>query len=152
MTPRDAMSLVAYADMLCGAAQGGPPRRLLLGKNLGLLSPSENGEEAERFRGAATQLGAQVAYIRPDLMQRAGHDDLLHTARVLGRLYAAVECQGLAPALVRQLGRDSGVPFFDGIATAAHPSARLATRLNGEAPLEDKRRFIVQAILLATIG
>jgi hypothetical protein len=37
---------------------------------------------------------------------------------------------------------------FDGLATAAHPSARLALELAGDDPANRKRRLIVQAVLL----
>ena len=76
----------------------------------------------------------------------------METARVLGRLYDGIECQGLAPELVRQLGRDAGVPVFDGLAAAHHPTAHLAQRLAGTGSLAKKRQLIVQAVLLSTLS
>ena len=78
--------------------------------------------------------------------------EVQHTARMLGRLYDAVECQGMASALVQQVGDEAGVPVFDGIATHDHPTARLAEQLEGGASSADNRRFVLQAVLLSTIG
>lgn len=151
-TPRGASAVLAAAGVLCGAARAGAPRQLLLGKNLGLLSDAADGVEAQLFRLAATELGAKVAQIRPGLTLQSERAELLRTARLLGRLYDGVECQGLAPALVRQMARDAGVPFFDGIATCGHPSVRLAEQLDGAVPLDERRRYVVQAILLEALA
>ena len=75
-----------------------------------------------------------------------------HTARMLGRLYDAVECQGIAPGVVRQPGNDAGVPGYDGIASQHHPTAKLADLLGSDTPPVDNRRFVLQAVLLSTIA
>jgi len=143
-------ALLASARLLQRAEPGSDTERLLRGKNLGLVCDSESGFDAILFRDAAAALGATVSYLRPELAppgETAGSAPL-RAARLLGRLYDGIECQGLAPALVRQLANEAGVPVFDGLATAAHPSARLALELAGDDPAERKRRLIVQAVLL----
>jgi ornithine carbamoyltransferase len=143
-------AVLASARLLQRADPGSDTESLLRGKNLGLVCDSETGADAILFREAAAALGASVSHIRPELAPPGGAtgNGPLRAARVLGRLYDGIECQGLVPALVRQLARAAGVPVFDGLATAAHPSARLAQELPGDDPLETKRRLIVQAMLL----
>jgi ornithine carbamoyltransferase len=144
-------AVLANARMLQGAEWGSEPARLLLrGKNLGLVCEAADSADALLFRNAASALGAGVSHIRidasaPESPEGAG---LLETARVLGRLYDGIECQGLAPALVRQLGHDAGVPVFDGLASIHHPTALLAQQLDGPGTAEQKRQLIVQATLL----
>jgi ornithine carbamoyltransferase len=143
--------LLGNARLLQRAALAGATRPLLRGKNLGLLGRAD-ADAARLFRRAAEELGARVAEIGPGLAEDLAAPALQHTARMLGRLYDAVECEGMAHALVEQVGRDAGVPVFDGIACEAHPTARLADELGTDSPAADRRRFVLQAVLLATIG
>jgi len=151
MSPRDVSALLANARTLQRAAQAGTTQPLLRGKNLGLLCENDD-VDATLFRRAAVELGAHVAQIRPSLSDLSTPQEVLHTARMLGRLYDAVECQGMAPALVQQVGDGAGVPVYDGIASKAHATAKLADMLGGDTSAADNRRFVLQAVLLSTIG
>jgi ornithine carbamoyltransferase len=144
-------ALLDTARMLQRAGQGAESSGLLLrGKNLGLVCESESDVDALLFRSAASALGASVSHIRPDPAgtRPVEGTGLLDTARVLGRLYDGIECQGLTTTLVRQLGREAGVPVFDRLAGANHPTAKLAQRLPGGDSPEKKRELILQAVLL----
>lgn len=143
-------ALLASASLLQRAEPESDTHSLLRGKNLGLVCQSEDDADAALFRDAALALGASVSHIRPELSAPGGTAGvgLLRTARVLGRLYDAIECQGLAQALVLQLGREAGVPVFDGLACAGHPTAQLAHRLLGPDSVARKRELILQAVLL----
>lgn len=145
-----AEALLASARLLQRAEPGSDTETLLRGKNLGLVCACDDDADAIFFRDAAAALGASVSHIRPDLAPPAdaAGPGVPRTARLLGRLYDAIECQGVPPALVRELRRDAGVPVFDGLASAAHPTAQLALLLDGAAPSERKRQLIVQAVLL----
>lgn len=128
-----------------------PP--FLRGRNLGLVCEAEDSEESRLFERAATALGARVTHIGASISElgTAGDDSLRNTARVLGRLYDGIECQGLAPALVQQLGRTAGVPVFDGLASPGHATAALADRLAGAASTQAKRLLILQGALLIAL-
>lgn len=145
-------ALLEQARALRRAAQAGAIQPLLKGKNLGLLCEAADDADAALFRHAAIELGAQVAHIRPNLSDLSTPLEVQHTARMLGRLYDAIECQGLSPAVVRQLIDNAGVPVFDGLATRRHPSSRLAEQLDDDMPCDDPRRYVVQAMLLGTIA
>jgi ornithine carbamoyltransferase len=125
--------------------------RLLQGRRLGLLcaGPAEAAApQAELFQRAAEALGAQVVRLQPAL-------DLEHVediGRMLGRLYDAVECQGLAPAMVLALARAAGVPVFDALAGPHSAGARLVSLLAGPGAAEDKRRWLLQAALVEGLG
>src|SRR5450755_5100006 len=92
LSPRDAGVLLANARTLQHFAATGRAKSLLRGKNFGMLCESEQAEGAECFRRAATELGAHVAHIRPALSDLSEDAVLMDTARVLGRLYDAIEC------------------------------------------------------------
>jgi len=73
-------------------------------------------------------------------------------ARMLGRLYDAVECQHLPLAVVRRIAQASDIPIFAGLATPEHPTAGLADELPGTKPPALRRCRIVQAALLLSLG
>ncbi|MFL6663308.1 MAG: ornithine carbamoyltransferase [Rhizobacter sp.] len=145
-------ALLARAQGLQLAAQAGTRLRPLLGKNIGLMCESVDAEDAVFFRAAAAELGARVSHVRPSLSGRSTAHEIESTARLLGRLYDALECQGLAPTLVAQIGRDSGVPTYDGLGSKEHPTVRLAASMPSSGSAAENRRFVLQAVLLGALA
>ena len=164
IAPRDLSIVLDHARALQLATQAGDFRASLRGRKLGLMckldgngenesaSASASATDAALFRRAAVELGAHVAHIWPSLTELSTPQEVQHTARMLGRLYDAVECQGMAPDLVHQMGIDAGVPIYDGIASQHHPTAQLDGLLGGDSSPLDKRRFVLQAVLLSTVA
>jgi ornithine carbamoyltransferase len=120
----------------------------LRGRNVGLLCGGEPGEAAALFTRAATALGARVARLSPELVA-AGVRNEPAVGRVLGRLYDAIECQAVPVETVSRLRRAAGVPVYDGLATAAQPSAALAPMLGLSS--DEVRELVVQAALVAAL-
>jgi len=143
--PVDSLLADARALQVAGAARCATRLR---GKNIGLLCAVDNADAAS-FRDAATALGALVSLIRPQLSALATEDEVTRTAQLLGRLYDVVDCLDVPPALVAKLGRESGIPVCECL--AGQQLARLADRLDGDAPAADKRRCVLQAMLLRTL-
>ena len=106
LTSAEEDGLLASARLLRDAAASGGSRSLLRDKFIGLLAEDDDGENAELFKSAAVGLGARVAHIRPSLTERSDPQVVRETARMLGRLYDAIECHGQPPALVARLVRD----------------------------------------------
>ncbi|MEO8921769.1 MAG: ornithine carbamoyltransferase [Caldimonas sp.] len=150
LSPREVDFVLGNARMLRKAG-GEFAHRLLRGKNLGLLCESADGVDATRFRRAAVELGARVAHIRPDFSEASAPEVLQQTARMLGRLYDAIECQGLPSSLVQKIEQEAGVPVFDGVACANHATARLATMLGSEVSPDEGRQAVLQAVLVGLI-
>lgn len=152
LSPLEVTSLLRRARLLQRAALDGNTPRLLRGKNLGLLCEMRSDEAQGLFRSAAEEMGARVAVMRPGLSLASAQQEVQNTARMLGRLYEAVECQGLDPALVQRIGQYAGIPVFDGAATKTHPTGHLAELLGDRTPLTENRRFVLQALLLEAIA
>jgi ornithine carbamoyltransferase len=152
LSPAEESALLASARTLQQAAVAGLTQPLLRGKNLGLLCHDDTQPEAVLFRRAATELGAHVAHVAMSLSELSPALEIVHTARMLGRLYDAVECQGMAGALVQQVAEAAGVAVYDSIASFDHPTARLADQMGHVTTSPaDNRRFVLQALLLGTI-
>lgn len=146
----DAEAILVRARELGHASEAGFTPPFLRGMNLGLVCEDEDSEESRFFQHAARALGARVTHISASISElaTAADDSLRNTARVLGRLYDGIECHGLEPAVVQQLGRTAGVPVFDGLASPGHATAALADRLGGAASPEARRLLILQGALL----
>jgi ornithine carbamoyltransferase len=151
LTPRDSDTLLGNARLLQSAAEPRHTKTLLRGKKLALLCESEDGADAILFRDAASDLGAHVSHVRPRLSDLSQPDELQHTARLLGRLYDGIECQGLTPALVEVVCREAGVPVYDGLASASHPTARMVAMLGGAESPARLRQLVLQTVLLSTL-
>jgi ornithine carbamoyltransferase len=149
--PGEDPAVLERARTLQHAAQCGRIQPLLRGKHLGLLCDNDTRPAAQLFRQAAAELGAQVAHIGMSLSERSPAQEVAHTARMLGRLYDAIECQGMAGALVGQIAELSGIPVYDGLAADDARLARLALLLGPDAAAAQNRRFVLQALLLHSI-
>jgi ornithine carbamoyltransferase len=149
-TPVSVGDVLDTAAQLQVATQAGQPPRPLRGKHLALMGLSESAD-ARRFRNAALALGATLSQIGSDAPLLSSAEQMRRTARTLGLLYNAVECQGLPAELVAQLRMGADIPVFDGLASSTHAVAQLAAQIEGPASLADKWLLVVQAVLLCTI-
>jgi ornithine carbamoyltransferase len=143
----DLRALLDTARRLRRAAASGRVNAPLRGKNVVLLS---NGscEATERVRVAAMRLGAQVTHLRPD-ESRLAESEVIHTAQMLGRLYDAIDCESMPPALVAQIDRNAGVPVFNGLGAGADVARALGDALAGDIDSPDElREWLVQAALV----
>jgi ornithine carbamoyltransferase len=146
----DNAALLASARQLRLAALGGLVHRPLQGRNIGLLAQDNETDEARLFTAAALALGARVVW----LPTSPWADDVVarDTARLMGRLYDAVECQGLAATEVAWLSQHAGVPVFDALAGPGHSSAQLADALEGGSADPLNRRCVLQAVLMGALA
>jgi len=147
----DTALLLSRARMLQREALAGGHPAWLRGKNIGLLGAADDGPESALFRRAALELGARVAQIRPFAEGAPASTEFQLTARLIGRLYDAVDWPDAPADLLERVRASAGIPIYDGLATAHHPTAALAGLLDAGSSLADRRRFVLQAVLLATI-
>lgn len=126
--------------------------RALRGKNLCVLSTTQDFPGAARLLQAATALGAQLAQVPASLSASSSADEIRNTARLLGRLYDGVACAGMPPELVRRIAADANVPVLDGISAPEHIVIRLAAQLGDDTPTHDNQRLIIQALLLYALA
>jgi ornithine carbamoyltransferase len=148
----DSAVVLAYARMLQREALAGSRQPWLRGKNIAMVGSAEDAEADGLFRRAAAELGAKVAQVRPFAEGTpATAAEAQHIARVIGRLYDAIEWPQASAHQLERLRPAAGIPVYDGLAGASHPTARLVNLLDAASPVADRRCFIVQAVLLATI-
>lgn len=102
------------------------PGRPLAGRHLVVLCDVPGSPSAEAFTHAALTLGAEVAHISPEAADLHDLAAVRLAAPWLGRLYDAIECDGMDEALMQELARHAGVPVYNAVAACGHPTRLLA--------------------------
>ncbi|MBX7434878.1 ornithine carbamoyltransferase [Mycobacterium sp. Y57] len=125
-TERDLLYLIDLARDLKRAKYSGMIRNSLAGKNIALIFEKTSTRTRCAFEVAAHDEGAHVTYIDPSSSQIGHKESMKDTARVLGRMYDAIEYRGAGQEIVEELAAYAGVPVFNGLTDEFHPTQMLA--------------------------
>ncbi|MCW9698125.1 ornithine carbamoyltransferase [Avibacterium sp. 20-129] len=125
-TPQEIQFLLQLAKDLKHAKYAGTEQPKLKGKNIALIFEKTSTRTRCAFEVAAYDQGANVTYIDPNSSQIGHKESMKDTARVLGRMYDAIEYRGFKQAVVNELAEYAGVPVFNGLTDEFHPTQMLA--------------------------
>jgi ornithine carbamoyltransferase len=128
-TAGDVSFLLALASDLKRSKADGTEHAQLRGKNIALLFEKASTRTRCAFEVAAFDQGAHVSFIGPGDSQLGEKESVKDTARVLGRLYDAIEYRGFEQSTVQALAQWSGVPVYNGLTNQFHPTQVLADYL-----------------------
>ncbi len=123
---RDLLYLLDLARDLKRAKYSGVGRKSLEGRNIALIFEKTSTRTRCAFEVAAYDEGAHVTYIDPTSSQIGHKESMKDTARVLGRMYDAIEYRGAGQDIVEELAEYAGVPVFNGLTDEFHPTQMLA--------------------------
>jgi ornithine carbamoyltransferase len=98
----------------------------MLGKNVALIFEKTSTRTRCAFEVAAYDQGAHVTYLDPGSSQIGHKESAADTARVLSRMFDAIEFRGKAQATVEELAEGSDVPVYNGLTDEWHPTQMLA--------------------------
>jgi ornithine carbamoyltransferase len=98
----------------------------LRGKEIALIFEKTSTRTRAAFEVAAHDQGATVTYLDPSGSQLGHKESVADTARVLGRMYDAIEFRGSAQSDVEELAAHAGVPVYNGLTNEWHPTQMLA--------------------------
>jgi ornithine carbamoyltransferase len=126
LTARDFHFLLELARELKRAKASGTEQQKLRGKNIALLFEKASTRTRCAFEVAAYDQGAHVSFIGPGDSQLGEKESVRDTARVLGRLYDAIEYRGFEQSTVQELAEYAGVPVYNGLTNQFHPTQVLA--------------------------
>jgi ornithine carbamoyltransferase len=103
--------------------------RRLAGRSIALIFEKDSTRTRIGFEVAAYDQGAHVTYLGPTGSHVGKKESVKDTARVLGRVYDAIEFRGFHQLDVEALARFSGVPVYNGLTDEDHPTQVLADLL-----------------------
>ena len=104
----------------------GMQKPYLKGKNIVLLFEKTSTRTRCAFEVAGYDLGMGVTYLDPASSQMGKKESIEDTAKVLGRMYDGIEYRGFEQEIVENLGKNAGVPVWNGLTNEFHPTQMLA--------------------------
>jgi ornithine carbamoyltransferase len=129
VSPEEFRYLLGLAADLKAAKRAGTERRALEGKNIALLFEKTSTRTRCAFEVAAHDQGAHVSYLDPSGSHLGHKESVADTAQVLGRMYDAISYRGSRQEIVEELAARAGVPVYNALTGACHPTQMLADML-----------------------
>ena len=106
--------------------KAGIPHRACEGKSIALIFEKTSTRTRCAFEVAAADLGMHPTYLDPSGSQIGKKESIADTARVLSRMYDAIEYRGFGQEIVEDLAKYSDVPVYNGLTNEFHPTQILA--------------------------
>ncbi|UPA16687.1 ornithine carbamoyltransferase [Borrelia coriaceae] len=125
-TQEDIRYLLDLSHSLKKAKYSGLEEQKLKRKNIAIIFEKDSTRTRCAFEVAAYDQGAHVTYLGPSGSQIGKKESIADTARVLGRMYDAIEFRGFDQKSVEDLAKYSNVPVYNGLTDVAHPTQVLA--------------------------
>jgi ornithine carbamoyltransferase len=125
-SPEEITYLIELAAELKAAKKEGREEQKLVGKEIALIFEKDSTRTRCAFEVAAYDQGAHVTFIGPSGSHMGHKETVKDTARVLGRMYDAIEYRGFGQDTAEELARWSGVPIYNGLTDEWHPTQILA--------------------------
>lgn len=123
------IELLNLAIDLKAARRAGTEVAQLRGKKIALIFEKTSTRTRCAFESACFDQGANPSYLGPGRTQLGEKESVADTAKVLGRFYDAIEYRGFAQETVETLAAHAGVPVYNGLTDAYHPTQMLADLL-----------------------
>jgi ornithine carbamoyltransferase len=125
-TQREFKYLLDLARDLKRAKYARTEQEHLKGKEIVLIFEKTSTRTRCAFEVACHDQGAHVTYLDPAGSQIGHKESVKDTARVLGRMYDAIEFRGYSQEAVEDLAKYAGVPVFNGLTDEYHPTQMVA--------------------------
>jgi ornithine carbamoyltransferase len=125
-TPEEILYLLDLAAELKEAKREGREKRRLEGKVIALIFEKDSTRTRCAFEVAAFDQGAHVTFIGPGGSHMGQKETVKDTARVLSRMYDAIEYRGFGEEIADELAEHAGVPVYNGLTDEWHPTQILA--------------------------
>jgi ornithine carbamoyltransferase len=125
-TPRELRHLLELSEAVKTAKYAGTEVQRLRGKEIALIFEKTSTRTRSAFEVAAFDQGAHVTYLDPSGSQMGHKESVADTARVLGRMFDAIEFRGNHQSDIEELAAHAGVPVYNGLTDEWHPTQMLA--------------------------
>jgi ornithine carbamoyltransferase len=125
-SPAEIRFLLQLATELKAAKYAGTEQPRLLRRNIALIFEKDSTRTRTGFEVAAYDQGAHVTFLGPSGSHIGHKESMKDTARVLGRMYDAIEYRGFGQKTAEELAAFAGVPVYNGLTNETHPTQTLA--------------------------
>jgi len=146
-SPQEISFLLKLSTDLKAAKYAGTEVPQLVGKEIALIFEKNSTRTRVGFEVAAYDQGARVTYLGPSGTHIGHKESVKDTARVLGRVYDAIEYRGFGQKIVEELAEFAGVPVYNGLTDEFHPTQILADFLTMQEHVEKPLHQVAYAFL-----
>jgi ornithine carbamoyltransferase len=146
-TQREMLYLLDLSRDLKRAKYAHAEQKALEGREICLIFEKTSTRTRCAFEVAAYDQGAHITYLDPSGSQIGHKESMKDTARVLGRMFDAIEFRGAGQEMVEELAKYAGVPVYNGLTDDWHPTQMLADMLTMVEHSDKPRTQIAYAYL-----
>jgi ornithine carbamoyltransferase len=125
-TEAEIRALLDLAKELKAEKNRGESHRRFAGKTLALLFEKRSTRTRCAFETAFGEEGGYPVFLSTADIQLGAKESIEDTARVLGRMFSAIQFRGFKQSSVEILAEYSGVPVYNGLTDSFHPTQVLA--------------------------
>ena len=126
LTPNEINTLLDLAIQVKAESHKGEIHQRFLGKTIALIFEKRSTRTRSSFETAFAEEGGHPVFMSTDDIQLGAKESVKDTARVLGRMFSAIEFRGFKQSHVEELAEYSGIPVINGLTDEFHPTQALA--------------------------
>ena len=131
-TPEEIRFLLNLSKKVKAEAKKGKVLRRFEGKTLAMLFEKRSTRTRCAFESAFGEEGGHPVFLSNADIQLGAKESLEDTARVLGRMFSAIQFRGFKQETAEILAKYSNVPVYNGLTDLFHPTQALADYLTLE--------------------
>ena len=125
-SPDEIETLLDIACTVKAEAKRGEVHARFAGKTIALIFEKRSTRTRSAFESAFGEEGGHPVFMSTQDIQLGTKESVKDTARVLGRMFNAIEFRGFKQEHAEELSLWSGVPVINGLTDAFHPTQALA--------------------------
>lgn len=131
-SPEEIRHLLEISHQVKRERRAGSIHQRFLGKTLALIFEKRSTRTRCAFETAFGEEGGYPVFLSIDDIQLGSKESVEDTARVLGRMFDAIQFRGFKQETVDKLAAFSGVPVYNGLTDLYHPTQILADLMTVE--------------------
>ena len=121
-TPEEILQILSVAEQVKKEARNGEIHQRFIGKTIALIFEKRSTRTRCSFETAFGEEGGHPVFLSSQDIQLGAKESVKDTARVLGRMFSAIEFRGFSQNHVEQLAQYSGIPVINGLTDEYHPT------------------------------
>ena len=125
-SPEEIRYLLDMAKQVKAESKSGKALQRFAGKTIALIFEKRSTRTRCAFETAFGEEGGHPVFLSTADIQLGGKESVEDTARVLGRMFSAIQFRGYKQETVEALAKYSGVPVYNGLTDQFHPTQALA--------------------------
>ena len=138
-SPSEIRYLLDFSKKIKEEKKQGKIFQRFTGKTIALLFEKRSTRTRCAFETAFGEEGGHPVFLSTQDIQLGAKESVEDTARVLGRMFDAIQFRGFKQSTVETLAKYSGVPVYNGLTDSFHPTQVLADVMTMEENMGDCR-------------